>query len=210
MRRALPWILALLAGCGEGKPPSEPRGAAMTEDRFWQLMEESRTRAKAVSRTEKPDFSDRHEPALQAVLEGLSAEDVAEFDSWFRRLSLKAYRWDLWAAAYWIGGGCSDDGFMDFRSNLVSLGKDAYTAILADPNALADVVGGPDTPFMQAEGIGYIATKVYRKKTGKEPPDDPTRKYPKDPAGQDFDFDDEAEMRKRLPKLTSKIKSGGD
>ena len=34
------------------------------------------------------------------------------------------YRWDMWAAAYLIGGGCSDDGFIDFRAGLIAQGLD--------------------------------------------------------------------------------------
>lgn len=36
------------------------------------------------------------------------------------------YRYDLWAAAYLIGGGCSDDSFTDFRAGLIGQGCDWY------------------------------------------------------------------------------------
>lgn len=32
---------------------------------------------------------------------------------------MEAYRRDLWAAAYHANGGCSDDGFIDFRIWLI-------------------------------------------------------------------------------------------
>lgn len=34
------------------------------------------------------------------------------------------YRRDLWAAAYIIGGGCSDDSFIDFRAGLIAQGHE--------------------------------------------------------------------------------------
>jgi hypothetical protein len=180
---------------------------AMNEDRFWRLIEESRTKAKPKI-AKGVDVAGLQEKALEEVLNPLTPGDLAAFDRHFHRLSLKAYRWDLWAAAYWIGGGCSDDGFMDFRANLVSLAKEAYERVLADPNALADVVGRPDTPDLQAEGIGYVAARLHEKKTGKRPPDDPEVKFPENPAGEEFDFDDDAEMRRRLPKLTARVPMG--
>ncbi|AUC83779.1 hypothetical protein CW733_15975 [Lacinutrix sp. Bg11-31] len=39
--------------------------------------------------------------------------EVLEFDNRFRTLRGQAYTWDLWAAAY-IMGGCFDDCFSDF------------------------------------------------------------------------------------------------
>lgn len=43
------------------------------------------------------------------------------------------YRWDVWAAAYLIGGGCSDDSFMDFRAGLIAQGRDWYQKAAASP-----------------------------------------------------------------------------
>ncbi|MFD6293827.1 DUF4240 domain-containing protein [Streptomyces sp. NPDC060235] len=42
------------------------------------------------------------------------------------------------AAAYLIGGGCSNDSFMDFRAGLIALGRDWYEKATADPDSLAD------------------------------------------------------------------------
>jgi hypothetical protein len=36
------------------------------------------------------------------------------------------HRWDVWAATYLIGGGCSGDSFIDFRARLISQGRGWY------------------------------------------------------------------------------------
>ena len=212
MRGAWPVVLMLIACCGETvRPPEEPaKGIAMTEDRFWELIEESRTRAKAMPREKERDFAELQAAALEKVLQPLSPEDLAAFDRHYAAARNRAYRWDLWAAVYWIRGGCGDSSFANFRSVLVGLGRVAYTKILADAEALADVVGLPDTPDLAAEGLSYVAARVYERKTGRQPPDDPAYRRPAEPDREefDFDFDDEALMRRRLPKLTSKIAMG--
>jgi hypothetical protein len=39
---------------------------------------------------------------------------------------------------YLIGGGCSDDGFIDFRAGLIAQGRDWYERAAASPDDLAD------------------------------------------------------------------------
>ena len=40
-----------------------------------------------------------------------------------RQRLAEAYRWDIWAIAFIINGGCSDDGFEYFRGWLVRKAK---------------------------------------------------------------------------------------
>ena len=101
----------------------------MDESRFWALIDESRA-ATTPALSNQPDI-------LQQKLEKLSPEEIKCFDALFRQLWHDAYRDSLWAAAYIIEGGCSDDGFMDFRAGLISLGRDAYYAALQNPETLA-------------------------------------------------------------------------
>ena len=44
------------------------------------------------------------------------------------------YTWDLWAVAYIVHGGCSDDAFEYFRSWVISQGQQAFDlAVLLTP-----------------------------------------------------------------------------
>ncbi|MET8765649.1 DUF4240 domain-containing protein [Streptomyces sp. NPDC004658] len=57
---------------------------------------------------------DSDKPLDAAVVDPLSArpaEQILAFEHRFSRLRDAVYRWDVWAAAYLIGGGCSDDRF---------------------------------------------------------------------------------------------------
>jgi hypothetical protein len=155
---------------------------------------------------------DVHEKTLAEELEALSPEEVAAFDDRFWERHRAAYNWGLWAVAYWLGGGCSDDGFTDFRACLISLGEDVYNRAVADPDSLADVVDQPDCPYMQSEGFQYIALDVYERKTGsRDRPEalEAPRLY-REPTGERFDFDNDEEMERRFPRIVSKFPEGLD
>lgn len=183
----------------------------MKEERFWQIIETSREKAKVAQRNEDQDFSELQEHTLKEVLEKIPPQEIVEFKLRMSELHSRAYRWDLWGAAYWMDGGCSDDGFMDFRYCLISLGRDLYTRILANPDVLAETIGRSDIPYMQAEGFGYVPRQVYEELTGEDMPEpDPEIKHPSDPAGERFDFDDPEEMRRRFPRLVERLREGVD
>jgi hypothetical protein len=94
-------------------------------DEFWGLVE-------AVRRDEGP-FAE----ALTARLVALPAEQILQFQECFDAVSARVYRWDVWAAAYLIGGGCSDDGFTDFRAGLIALGREWFERVAQAPDSLA-------------------------------------------------------------------------
>ena len=62
---------------------------------------------------------------LQDELRRLPVEEIVSFQSHFAGLMARANRHDLAAATWFLSGGCSDDGFIDFRGWLVSRGRTA-------------------------------------------------------------------------------------
>jgi Protein of unknown function (DUF4240) len=56
----------------------------------------------------------------------LSVADAATFGRHFQAVQARAYRYDLWGAAYVINGGCGDDTFDDFCTSLISRGRGAF------------------------------------------------------------------------------------
>ena len=85
-----------------------------------------------------------------AVLSGLMAD---------------SYRTPLWAAAYVINGGCSDDGFDYFRGWLIVQGRQVFERAVADPDALADLAVIPPAPgraSLECESVLYIPAKAHR------------------------------------------------
>ena len=138
----------------------------MDEKQFWQIVDSTRELAKSQKRRQGEDFIDAHIATLTAALEKLPTEQIVAFNDRFWDCHQRAYDWNLWAAAYWLGGGCSDDGFLDFRACLISLGKDLFTRAVANADALAEIADRDDIPGMQAEGFQYVASGVYKKITG--------------------------------------------
>ncbi len=164
----------------------------MNDAQFWNLIDSSR---RGVA-----DDPDAHIESLTAALAELPESEIIDFDRIFTELWFKAYTWELWAAAYIIGGGCSDDGFMDFRGWLISRGRKVYEAALADPQSLLKVVQDGDDEC-QIEGYQYAANQAWSRKLGKDSSDFPYSgmgPYPKEPAGESWTEED---LPRRFPKL---------
>ncbi|MER6473872.1 DUF4240 domain-containing protein [Streptomyces collinus] len=96
----------------------------MNTEAFWRALD-------AAKDSDKP-----LDVAVVDHLSALPAEEILAFEHRFSRLRDAVYRWDIWAAAYLIGGGCSDDRFSDFTAGLVALGRDWYERAAACPDAL--------------------------------------------------------------------------
>jgi hypothetical protein len=131
----------------------------MTQDQFWNLIEQSR-----VASTE----CEAQTEALTAILAKLPVDDIVAFDHTFREHVHRAYRWDLWAVAYIINGGCGDDGFDYFRCWLIGQGQSYYEEALKSPERAANnAVPGDIT---ECEELAYASNYAYEKVTGAEMP----------------------------------------
>ncbi len=85
---------------------------------FWKIIDASRKQGRG-------DLAAQLE-VLRSRLEQLDPDEIVQFGRIFEEYHTKAYTWDLWVAAYLIGGGCSDDGFLDFRGWLISKGEKVF------------------------------------------------------------------------------------
>jgi Protein of unknown function (DUF4240) len=168
----------------------------MPADRFWQIIE------RAGQSDHDPDA---HMEALRVALRGLPLEEIISFEVAFRRYLNEAYSWDLWGAAYVIHGGCSADGFEYFRRWLVSKGRDAYEAALADPDSLAQLDARPGHDGVwEFESIYYVAGEVFEEKGGegdvRDYSDPEAGMDGSEPSGEPF-AEDEVHLARRYPKL---------
>jgi len=158
----------------------------MNRAEFWEIIERIK---------EEDDRCD----ALSSELEQLNAEEITAWQEQFDECFNEANSWSLWGAAYVIGGGCSDDGFIDFRYGLISLGEDVFEAALLNPDTLASL----DTDIeIDNELFGYIATEVFETKTGDEMPRKPMEGSG-EPSGVEWDFDSESLNREKMPELVA-------
>ena len=149
----------------------------MTETEFWGL----------VTRTEPTQPQEALTSALKIKLETLDDESVKAFDKMFGQQMRRSYQWSVWGAAYIITGCDSEYAFAEFRSFLISLGKDWYDKIVADPDSLGDLVYWPEKdgyayPFVDEYDL--VAGQIYEDRTGTELPFIPSGKAT--PVGKKF------------------------
>jgi hypothetical protein len=180
---------------------------------FWTLIEAARAQA--------TDTEDDNGKAVAAYLtERLAATSeltIFEFEQHFEALDSALYRWDVWAAASLINGGCSDDAFMDFRAAVITQGREWYQKIAQNPDELAGhpavraVAAGNRGFALFEEVVNYVSAHAYDELTGEdtgvcdfyEAYDAFVGNAVPEPAdlGEEFDVDDPAELRRRLPRL---------
>jgi hypothetical protein len=129
---------------------------------------------------------------LQEQLLLLAPEVIVQFQSLFD--------------GYMIQEGCSDDGFIDFRSWLISKGQTVYEASLKDPDSLADSIT-PHDGACQFELFQYVAVDAWSQKTGQLPDLFPYggNVARKQPAGREWRYD--THFEKRFPKLCARFRA---
>lgn len=160
----------------------------MDDDRFWALVEAARDAA-------GDDVEDRVS-GLEQVLLAQHADEVLAFQRKYDEMLERAWRWDLWGAAFVMNGGCSDDGFRHFRDWLISEGETVFEAALDDPESLASQPRGDEFAL---ESFGYVAAEVYEQMTDTEIPRGKAVE-PASPAGKAWD---EADLPARFPRLAA-------
>jgi len=173
---------------------------AINVEEFWRIVAESR---QDFDPGRRDGNMDRQATRLAQLLSASTVGEVIEFDRIFTELFHRAYRWDLWRAAYLIESGCSDDGFTDFRYWLISMGRDVFEAALADPDSLASVAAAPGIEVCAFEEFGSVPASVLEQK-GVNMDEHAVAPWPSEPVGERWGEDD-SEFASRLPKLWAKF-----
>jgi Protein of unknown function (DUF4240) len=134
------------------KKPSDMR--EIDETVFWDLIESSKG----------PTCPEVVE-ALCCSLECFPPKQLRNFQRIFDQKMDRAYSWELWAVAYIIRHGCSDDAFDYFRAWLISCGRKAFEVALDNPAS----VGGLAEPGSdaQCESLMGAAQTAHFYSTGK-------------------------------------------
>ncbi|HEY3804130.1 MAG TPA: DUF4240 domain-containing protein [Kofleriaceae bacterium] len=170
--------------------PAKPAPLLAGDDRWWALIG-------------KPEHRDSEEQAdrLVAALGTLPLDDILAFDTFVNERIRDAFHTDLWAVAYIMNGGCSDDGFDYFLGWLVLRGKEAYEAALANPEHAAKGVSPDDGPF-ENEAVWYAARTAYEEKAGEGTFDAKATRVVRSLKGEMFDEDT---VDERYPKLARRF-----
>lgn len=115
----------------------------------------------SVAVTHPDDFRSRaNELARLAV--NVSIDDLKSWKRDYEHLIAITNSWSLWGAAFVIGEGCSDDGFLDFRTALPAFGMERVNLAISDPDSLADL--GAKVHWLGTEGFHYPLNDVFREK----------------------------------------------
>ncbi len=168
---------------------STTRISTMDEATFWRLIEQSKQWGQGNE--------DQQISFLVDALVRYPEEEIIAFDVILNALMARSYRHDLWAAAYIINGGCSDDGFDYFRAWLIAQGQSIFNEALRNPESLVEVT---DTDDNELEVLLYVARDAYARRTGRDMPLDHGGGWVL--TGDDWDEDTVYEL---YPRLTAKF-----
>ena len=183
----------------------------MDGDTFWEIIE--------AALVEAAEAGEPFDEVLVRGLAGRPRQEILEYAERFDALHGALYRWDVWAAAYLIGGGCSDDSFIDFRAGVIAMGRDWYQRVDTAPDNLAahtDVIQaanlGDRSEALFYEDVNYAASAAFARIAGdteafyeawRDFREADTQGDKAVGMGEDFDFDDDREMSRRLPGLAA-------
>ncbi|MEV0274564.1 DUF4240 domain-containing protein [Hamadaea sp. NPDC050747] len=167
----------------------------MELDEFWGVIDAARSDVDG----EIGQDGEALAKALTARLGSLPADGRTAFGQIFAQVSTAALRWDLYAAAYLIGGGCDLGGFEDFRFGLIATGEAWYAKALADPDALAghpvvaEAADWDDDSAIYAELVGDAVAEACGVELRNQG----------EPVGERPEVDNDLIMRARLPRLAA-------
>ncbi|HEY0699438.1 MAG TPA: DUF4240 domain-containing protein [Micromonospora sp.] len=167
----------------------------MRTDDFWQLISDAR----AGTGGDPGQVADR----LVRALVGRGLPEVVGWQRHLDRVLTASVGADLWGAAYLINSGCSDDDYDSFRGWLMAQGRTVFARAVTEPDSLAELPPVRRAAATGAELTGAamlgVGDTAHHQLTGAEP-GGPGRAAAT--ATDDFwDFDDEDEVRRRLPRL---------
>jgi len=127
----------------------------MTIAEFWKIIDKARK--------EGDGWEDMYNPLIESLAK-LSTRELMLWQQMFDEYQLLSYKNKLWAAAYVINGGCSDDGFDYFRGWLTAQGRKVFMNALADPESLSKVDACEED--VEFEDMLSAAADVYMQKIG--------------------------------------------
>ncbi|MFC7221160.1 DUF4240 domain-containing protein [Streptomyces polyrhachis] len=172
----------------------------MDETEFWALVDSTREASEGDP--------EEHADLLVERLAQLDPDSVADFARHFESRLSRAYRWDLWGAAWVLLDGAGDDVFDAFRCWLIGQGREVFEGALHEPDELAELLDGFDEEEDgEAEALRYAADEAYEQLTGLEIPEPELPPPPPEPSGEALDFEDDRVLAERFPKLWDRFRT---
>jgi hypothetical protein len=163
----------------------------MNVDRFWEIVEASRDKD-----------MDANGAKLFGYLSALSDEELLALDEIWSDHYRQLFSWPLWGVAYLAQGGCSDDGFMDWRNWIIACGREAFETALNRPDDLVALIDAE--PNAGREGIN--SPLFYTLKARNLQPKRNRVPHPREPSGMPWNA--EEDLRPLLPNTYARYMSG--
>ena len=131
----------------------------MTLQLFWKIIDNAKN--------EDATYEDICE-TLVDILSNLEITDIITWGQIFDEYQTLSYKTKLWAAAYIINGGYSDDGFDYFRPAVMIQGKNVFLEALQNPDSLAKLDLDTDDVFECIEMLSvgceaFIKNKILKR-----------------------------------------------
>jgi hypothetical protein len=126
----------------------------MDSKQFWKFIDDAKESAGG--------WEEMYAPLVE-MLSKLSDKEIVQWGQIFDLYQKLSYKDRLWAAAYVINGGCSDDGFDYFRGWLTAQGKDVFLSALSDPDSLVELEPECEEAA-EFEDMLSVSTYAYFKK----------------------------------------------
>jgi hypothetical protein len=180
-----------LSNQSKSKIPIQDSKELMDDDKFWEIIAQTKLRS-------NDDYEVQQEELRKELLK-LEPIEILKFDNRFRTYRGEAYKWELWAAAYVMNGGCSDDCFSDFRGWLIGQGKATYFKAIENPETLVELNHDMDNDDW--EGLSYVPMTIYEEKTGNDMPKGIQENS--EITGEEWEEEGD-DLKNKFPKLWSK------
>jgi hypothetical protein len=152
------------------------RAKSVGSEAFWQTIEDARARGGG-----DPD-------AMAHILESRYAkaddETLRKFQRELVEVSSRLYSWRHWDAAEMICGYVSDDVFTDWRSWVITLGRETFTRIVENPDNPAEVAELSGGCEAGGEIFGAAVSSIYFERHGYEDENFPILEFPEAPQWQ--------------------------
>ena len=171
----------------------------LDEQTFWRTVEGARVRGGG-----DPD-------AMAGVLEsefaGADDETLRGFQQELVDVGARLYTWRHLNAAEMVCGFVSDDVFTDWRSWVITLGRETFVRVAEDPDNLADVVDLSGGCEGGGEIFGAAVSGIYFERHGYDDDTFPILEPVASPEGEQV-TDHEA-IRRAMPRLAARIRDDG-
>lgn len=146
-----------------------PKELKMALDDFWDLIQESIAESQGNVENQIVFMIDR--------LSAKSEEEIIGFELTLRELIKRGYDYNVVGLLKVIDGTVTDDSLLCFRCRLILYGKEAFYAVLRNPNALVRMYSADSQSELLLNVADHAFINKFGENTDRERPGDVANKY---------------------------------